>query len=94
MHEFMHFVVDAYFWQYPLGILFFALFGGILGFAFAKQRHVWRLSALVSALTISLIPWSFMVEHGHSLAPIAYFPIALTVLCGYWLTLVCTRLIR
>lgn len=93
MHEFMHLLVDVFFWAYPLGILLFAMFGGILGFVFAKQKHVWSLSGLITALTILLIPWSFLVERGDALAPLAYFAIVPTILVPYWLVLGLTRLL-
>lgn len=93
MHELMHFLVESYFWAYPLGTLLFAVFGGILGFAFANQKRVWSLSGLITALVILLIPWSFLVERGHSLAPLAYFAIIPTILIPYWLVLGLVRLL-
>ena len=94
MHELMHFLVDLFFWAYPLGAFFFAVFGGILGFAFAKQTRVWALSGFITALTVLLIPWSFLVERGHALAPLAYFAIVPAILVPYWLILGFTRLLH
>ena len=93
MHELMHLLVDLFFWAAPLGTLMFVTSSAILGFSFAKKKRVWALSALVTILMVLLIPWSFLVERGDALAPVAYLAIVPVMLTSYWLTLSFTRLL-